>query len=156
MKAGVQRGVPAGCRFGVIVCVSVFALAGCAGVKETVRGIAGNSTKVLYDTRAQAAAKEFPCGREECAAKVAEILMDMKAYVYAREGDLTAVFVSEEDTTPVGVFLVSADEGKTRIEVSSPSSFARDTVAQKLFTGLDMKLKVKKIDVQLDAIEGKR
>jgi hypothetical protein len=132
------------------------ALAGCAGFGETIRGIEGNSTRVLYETRPQAAAKEFRCNPEDCRQKAGEILAEMKTYVYRREPGLIAVFVSETDTTPVGIFITPGEEESSRIEVSSPSSPARDAVSQKLFSALESRLKTKKIDVQLDTIEGKR
>lgn len=130
---------------------------GCGGgFKEVVRGVAGNSTKVLKDTREAAAAKDFSCGYDDCLEKARKILSDMKTYVYAVEDGLVAVYVSEDDTTPVGVFFSSDDAGTTKIEVSSPSGSARDRISRKLFAGMDAKLKSKKIEVQLDAIEGKK
>jgi hypothetical protein len=144
--------------FSTVLLLSILILSGCsaAGFKETLRGIAGSSTQVLVDTRPGAVSREFTCGLEECAPKVSESLQEIKTYVYRREGALTAVFVSEQDTTPVGIFLSSPGAGKTLIEVSSASTTAKETVAQKLFASLDKKLKVKKIDVQLDAVEEKK
>jgi len=130
--------------------------AGCVtgGMKEAWRGFRGDSTKVLSDTRPSAVSREFMCGRGDCVKKVEESLKELKAYVYAREGELIAVYVSEEDTTPVGIFISAAEGEKARIEVSSPSSFARDALSAKLFASLEKKLKAKKIEVQLDAVEG--
>jgi hypothetical protein len=137
----------------MLLCVAV---AGCAGgLKEVVRGIEGNSTKVLYETRVTAAVKEFACPAEDCRQRAGEILGEMKTYVYRQEGELTAIFVSQQDTTPVGIFVTAAGEDRSRIEVSSPSSAARELIARQLFTCLENSLKTKKIDVQLDSIEGK-
>lgn len=130
--------------------------AGCVtgGVKEAWRGFKGDSTRVLSEARPSAVAREFTFGRNDCVKKVEESLKEMHAYVYAREGELIAVYVTEEDTTPVGIFISAAEGEQTRIEVSSPSSFARDALSAKLFASLDKKLKAKKIEVQLDAVEG--
>jgi hypothetical protein len=135
----------------------VFTITSCAtaGFHEMLRGIAGNSTRILHDTRPNAVVREFACRLEECGPKVAAILTDMQAYVYAREPGLIAIYVSDQDTTPVGIFLSSAGIDTTKIEVSSPSTFARELISRKLFSSLEAKLKAKKIEVQLDAVEGK-
>ncbi|MGE5309423.1 MAG: hypothetical protein ACM3OC_10095 [Deltaproteobacteria bacterium] len=135
-----------------------FLLSGCVpgGFHEAVRGVEGKSTRILTDTRPGAAAREFACSSQDCREKVRKSLDEMGAYTYATEGDLTAVYVSERDTTPVGVFVTAVGEDKTRVEVSSPSTYAKDMVAQKLFDSLDRKLRSKKVDIQLDSVEGKK
>jgi hypothetical protein len=88
---------------------------------------------------------------------VEEELVAAKAYVYARDAatHLTAVYVSETDTTPVGIFLEPVDTATTRVLVSSPSSSARDLISGKLFSALDLKLlEGKNVKVKLDRSPG--
>jgi hypothetical protein len=137
--------------------LSIVSICGCStsALKESWRGFAGTSTAALTQNRPSAACHKFNCSLEECEPKLAEVLAELKNYVYAREPGLTAVYVSENDTTPVGIFVSRTPSGTTKVEVSSPSSFSRDAEARRLFALLERKLKAKKIEVQLDAIEGK-
>ncbi len=88
-------------------------LAGCStsGIREAFRGFKGTSTGVLKDTRRSAVSREFDCSLEECLPKLAEALEELGNYVYAREEGLTAVYVSETDTTPVGIFAAGISSG---------------------------------------------
>jgi len=137
-----------------VACAGIVSGCVAGGMREAWRGFKGDSTKILLDTRPDAVTREFSCAHNDCGKKIEDSLKDMNAYVYAREGELTAVYVSVNDTTPVGIFVSDTGAEKTKIEVSSPSSFARDALSQKLFSSLDSKLKAKKIEVQLDAVEG--
>ena len=94
----------------------------------------GVSTKILEDTRKDAVTKDFNISLEAAHSAVKTALRENKSYIY-REDDsfgLIAVYLSESDTTPVGVFLSSLDNDKVRIEVSSPSTYGKETIA-KLF-----------------------
>ena len=143
----------------IAVISTLAALALCAGcgitMKEAGRGLMGTSTKILEYGRPQAISKEFPCQAAECRQKVLGLLKDMSAYIYRQEGDLIAMYVTASDTTPVGVF-VTKEGGKTMVEVSSPSSYAKEHISRGLFAGLDKQFKQKKVNVQLDAVEGKK
>jgi hypothetical protein len=67
-------------------------------------------------------------------------LKDIGAYIYAedKKKDLIAIYVSENNTTPVGLFFQETDNLHTQIEISSPSSFARDLIAEKIFSNLEV------------------
>jgi hypothetical protein len=117
-------------------------LGGCSGLKEATRGFAGVSTKVLEDTRPGAIKKDFSGNLGEVHGKIREILKKEGSYVY--KDDLTrnfiALYLSEEDTTPVGIFLTEVDNN-TRVEVSSPSTYAKEFIANIIFSSLDGKRK---------------
>ncbi len=134
----VCRGLPLAC----IVSVLCMAAAGCVGLHETCRGIAGTSVKILEDKRPEAIARVFESDVNTVSGKIDKALEKMHAYIYARENDgqLVAVYVSESDTTPVGIF-ITREGGGTRVEVSSPSGYAKETVAQNIFAELDAKPK---------------
>jgi hypothetical protein len=117
----------------VIVC-------GCGvGMKESLRGVAGISTKVLEDNLSSAESKEFNLGYDAAYSKTREIIKEIKGYIYAEDKskDLIAMYVTEEDTTPVGIFFKAVDNAKTRVSISSPSKFAKELIAGKIFSGLE-------------------
>ena len=120
-------------------------LSGCATVKEMGRGFAGISTKVLEDTRKDALKKSFTLDYNSCYAKVKKILGEKgkESYIYAEDAGkkMIAVYVSETDTTPAGIFFTSEAKDKTLIEVSSPSVYAKEYIAKNIFTGIDELLK---------------
>lgn len=113
---------------------------GCGvGMKESLRGVAGISTKVLEDNLPSAESKEFNLGYDPAYSKTRKIIQDIKGYIYAEDKsrDLIAIYVTEEDTTPVGIFFKSVDNAKTRVSISSPSKFAKELIAGKIFSGLE-------------------
>lgn len=118
---------------GAILCAAL-AVAGCAPVKEGIRGFAGISTKVLGDKRAQAIVKIYPCGYDAASAAIETMLTDIGAYVYARDAakHLIAFYVNEINTTPIGIFLTRVDEMRTKVEVSSPGVSAKEYIAARL------------------------
>jgi len=116
-------------------------LYGCVGIKEELRGLAGVSTKILQDTRLDALKITFKHDYNSCYKKIMDVLAMNKCYVYAKDPrkDLIAIYVSEEDTTPVGIFLKEIDKDTTLIEVSSPSTYAKETIAKIVFSAFDKK-----------------
>jgi hypothetical protein len=122
--------IAAGC------CAAIFL--GCAGVRETVKGIAGTSTKVLEEARPDAVSKTVQHDYNTSYLMTKTILDKIKAYVYAEDTGkrLIAIYVSEEDTTPVGIFFTEINPNSTKIEVSSPSEFAKHFIAGELFSTL--------------------
>ncbi|MDD5245962.1 MAG: hypothetical protein PHS09_01070 [Candidatus Omnitrophica bacterium] len=124
-------------------------ISGCAAtkkgadcLKEGARGLWGTSTKVLEEGRSDAISEEINHGLEVCYDSSLEVLKKIGAYVYAKDKakGMIAIYVSNEDTTPVGIFFTQLDSGATRIEVTSPSDYAKETIATKLFTRLFMLL----------------
>ncbi|MDD5505823.1 MAG: hypothetical protein PHR73_03615 [Candidatus Omnitrophica bacterium] len=110
-------------------------LSGCASVAETAKGFAGISTKVLEEGRSQAVRNEYAVGYSVCRAKVKEVLKDTGSYIYADkpEKSMIAVYVTREDTTPAGIFFKELDKEKTLVEVSSPSTYAKELIAKRIY-----------------------
>jgi hypothetical protein len=117
----------------------VLNLTACSTIKETARGVMGISTKEVEASRGDAIKKQFNYGYQDCQAKVLKVLAHIGAYVYARDEtkNLIAVYVSSVDTTVAGVFLKEVDANNTLIEVASPSTYAKEFIAEKLFSGLE-------------------
>jgi len=113
-------------------------LAGCAGAREVCKGMLGVSTKVLEDGRKDAIKKEFNYDLVTCHNKIKAILKDTGAYIYCDDvkKDMLAVYVSEEDTTPVGVFLTETSKNRTLVEVSGPSTYGKEIISKAIFESL--------------------
>jgi hypothetical protein len=110
-------------------------LSGCATIIEVGKGIAGLSTKTLEDNRPQALTKVFKYNYNTAYGKAKKILQDIGSYIYAEDfkRHLLAVYLSAEDTTPVGVFLKEIDAENTQLEISSPSISAKEYLARRVF-----------------------
>jgi len=129
-----------GYRLAVIgfgLAVSLFT--GCANMKERIHSIAGVSTKEVEKSRENSIKKVFKCDYFTCYSKTQDALRRIGSYVYAedKKQDLIAIYVSQKDTTPVGLFFQEIDNLHTQIEISSPSSYARDLIAEKIFANLE-------------------
>ena len=119
---------------------SVFCfLSGCSGFKETTRGFLGVSTKILEDNREGAMKKDFNADLPTIHQKIKDILKIEGVYVYRDDlsTNLIALYVSDADTTPVGIFLTEVDKNNTRIEVASPSTYGKEVIADIIFGTLD-------------------
>lgn len=136
-KGGSMRRLPY-----FIVCISIFTMAGCSTVKEAAKCVAGISTKELEDLRKDAIKKTVNLDYDICCNRVKRILKRAKTYTYAEDPakHLIAIYLSETDTTPVGVFIIKQDKEKTLIEVSSPSAYAKEFIAAKIFDSLEKPL----------------
>jgi hypothetical protein len=124
----------------VLLLMGLLFCSGCnAGLKEGLRGFAGVSTKVLEDGLPGAATKEFNLSYAVVYSKAMDTLKQIKAYIYAIDNsrNLIAIYVSEEDTTPVGIFFKGIGKDRTQVQVSSPSSYAKGLISDKIFAGLD-------------------
>jgi hypothetical protein len=146
----------------ITCCLLFFVLTGCAAVKEAGKGFIGVSTKVLEEKRKDALKKSFVMDYNRSYLKVKEILAqvdkdkgeDSNPYIYAQnyKEKWIAAYLSPADTTCVGIFFTEEVAGSTLIEVSSPSIYAKEEIAKRIFTGLDRLLKPKfeekKIDVK--------
>jgi len=139
----------------VLCCVTV---SGCVGFKEGLRGFRGISTKILEEGKTNAIYKSFNYDYNTCYLKVKGMLQDIGAYIYAADNRkrMIAIYVSEQDTTPVGIFFEGLDKANTKIQVTSPSLYAKETISGKIFSALEKSLKAKKVEVELNAIEGKK
>ncbi len=154
-----------------IGCLIAAVLSGCVTVKEMGKGFMGVSTQVLEDKRNDALKKSFDLGYSDCYAKVKDILakdvlvknalakdtLDKETnapYIYAEDAEkkMIAIYLSPTDTTPVGIFFTDQAGPNTLIEISSPSTYAKEEVANIIFTGIDelikSKVEEKKINVK--------
>jgi hypothetical protein len=114
-------------------------LAGCAGVKETARGIAGVSTRVLEDGRAAAIKKTYAFDHAKCKDTVNTVLSENNVYVYDRDESkkMIAFYLTVSDTTPVGVFFAPQSNNTTEVAVSSASRYAKEFIADKIAEKFD-------------------
>jgi hypothetical protein len=122
--------------------------AGCAGLKEAGKGFIGVSTKVLEDERVNSLKQSFALDHNRCYARVKEVLNQKiiqednqeaeKPYIYAQDSQqkMIALYLSAVDTTPVGIFFTVQADGATLVEVSSPSLYAQEEIAGRIFAGL--------------------
>jgi len=119
----------------------VIAAAGCATVIEGAKCVAGVSTKALEDGRKTAIKKTFNFDYITCDTKVREVLKKTGAYIYAdkKAQKLIAIYMSESETTPVGIFFTEVDSLNTQIELSSPSTDAKEIESKKIFNFLEGK-----------------
>ena len=128
--------------FFLICCI----LSGCCGPKEAVKGFCGISTKVLEDKRKDAIARDFNLDFDTTRTKIREALKKEGCHIYREDLSLSliAIFVSETDTTPVGIFLTALDVDNTRVEISSPSTYGKEIIAKNIFGALKGTLNEKK------------
>lgn len=139
-----------------ICCLLSTVLLGCATIKEAAKGFAGISTQVLEEKRKDALKESFALDYNNCYIKVKDILKekDKESYIYAEDVKkrMFGIYLSQTDTTPVGIFFTEQAEGQTLVEVSSPSIYAKEYIANRIFTGINVLLKLnseeKKADVK--------
>lgn len=134
---------------GLISVVCILTLFGCSPLKkitkttadvsgEIVKGIAGISTKVLEDGREKAIVRTFDHDYKKCYCLVEEALKSTGSHIYVgdKKKNLIAIYVSQTDTTPVGVFLKEIDSLHTQVEVSSPSTYAKELITNRICIAL--------------------
>jgi hypothetical protein len=122
--------------------IAVFCISnstGCSSVKEYSKGFLGVSTKVLEEGRKNAKTKTFNFDYFTAFTKTLDALKNIDAYIYAKDikKHMIAVYVSSADTTPVGIFFQEIDAANTQVEVSSPSTYAKELMANRLFKALE-------------------
>jgi hypothetical protein len=123
-----------------VFCLSASFLSACTAIKETGKGFIGVSTKILEDKREGALKKSFALSVDDCYIKVKDILKasDSTAYIYADSPKkMIAVYFSATDTTPVGIFFSAKTQATTLVEISSPSTYAKEETAGKIFNRLN-------------------
>ena len=124
---------------GILFTFCFIYLYGCSSLKEDVRGFTGVSTKILEDDRENGMKITFKHDYNSCYRKIMDVLVLNKCYVYANDPrkDMIAIYVSEEDTTPVGIFLKTIDGNTTLIEITSPSTYTKETISKVVFSAFD-------------------
>jgi len=118
-------------------------LTGCAAITEGAKGLAGISTKSLEKARKDAIIKTFSYDYFSCYTKTLDSLKIIQAYIYTQDikKHMIAIYVSEQDTTPVGLFFKELDVSNTQLEVSSPSTYAKELIANRVFPILEEQIK---------------
>jgi len=114
---------------------------GCSSIKEGLKGFAGVSTKVLEEGRKDAITASYNLDYFTCFTKTLDTLKSNNSYIYANniKRHMIAFYVSQDDTTPVGIFFKEIDAHNTGMEISSPSTYAKELFAQKLLKALSGK-----------------
>lgn len=124
-----------------LICALSFVIltSGCAIITEGTKGIAGISIKSLEDSRKEASVRTVDGDYQTTYKKAKEALVNTGSYIYAEDAKnkMIAVYVTKEDTTAVGIFFKEIEENKTQIEVSSPSTYAKELIATRLFRVFD-------------------
>ena len=119
-----------------VICVLYFVItmSGCTTLKNIGKGLVGVSTKEVEDTRQSSIKKTFPCDYDTCYMKVKDMLKERGSYIYSQDAAKTmfAIYVSQTDTTPVGIFFKTVDANNTEVEVSSPSIYAKELIARRI------------------------
>ena len=115
----------------------VFGVFGCANLREGLRGFLGISTKEIELVREKAIVKIVDYDYTSCYQKVEARLSELGSYIYAKDEDLIAVYISQTDTTPAGVFFKKVDENKTQLEITSPAQDTKEYLAEKIFSVLE-------------------
>ncbi|MDD5655344.1 MAG: hypothetical protein WC478_04670 [Candidatus Omnitrophota bacterium] len=137
-----------------------FSLFGCSGFKEHMKGFMGISTREIEAGRQTAVTRTVDYDYGTTYKMTLEALKYLGSYVYA--GDMNkhmlAVYRSETDTTPVGVYFTAMSASATRIEVSSPSTFTKNEVARRIFAQFEKKegtaqVPQKKVEASQEKIE---
>ncbi len=130
----------------VFYLVSVL-LAGCTTVKEWGKGFLGVSTRVLEENRQNDLKKSFALDYDACYAGVKSVLNEKgkESYIYAEDlqAKMIAVYFSQTDVTAVGIFFTPQENGGTLMEISSPSTFAKEDLGKRIFAALTALVKAK-------------
>ncbi|MCM8799716.1 MAG: hypothetical protein NC900_03155 [Candidatus Omnitrophica bacterium] len=118
----------------IILLMIGFIFLSCAGLKEAIKGFLGISTKILEEKRAEAKVLVLSYDYFTTYHKVLDKLKESGSFVYKKTSDLIAFYLSEEDTTPVGIFFQELEKEKTKLEISSDSSSAKERIFNILST----------------------
>jgi len=129
-------------KFLVVVLIFTFYILnfiGCATIIEGAKGFAGISTKTLEKGRKTAIAKTFNYDYFTCYNKTLDILKKIDAHIYTQDikKRMIAIYISQDDTTPVGLFFKEIEANTTQVEVSSPSIYAKERIAKRVFAMLE-------------------
>lgn len=128
-------------KFTVFFAGCLIFLCGCSGITETVKAFAGVSTKKLEEGRKEAVSRKFNYDYKSCYDLVKASLEEGGAHIYAQDSRkrMIAVYLSQEDTTPAGIFFSDIDALNTQVEVSSPSTYAKELILNRIIASLEKK-----------------
>ena len=107
---------------------------GCASFSGRVNGFLGKSVREIESSRIKSVKLVIPGDYDTVYAGVLSELKKEGRYIYRqdRNGRLIAFYMSNENTTVAGVFFKETAEGKIELEIASPSSDARNLLAESL------------------------
>jgi hypothetical protein len=128
------------CRVYVVLAVVMLAgISGCASFREGIDGILGISIAELKKARKDAIVRNFNYDYFTCYTQTLDKLKEIRAYVYRQDikRQMIAIYLTREDTTTVGIFFKEIDAGHTTVEVSSPSTYAKERISHRLFALLE-------------------
>ena len=114
----------------------VIGLLGCACLKEGAKGFLAISTKDIENARDKAIVRIVDYDYSSCYQRVEDRLIRIGSYIYAKDEDLIAVYISGTDTTPAGVFFKEIDKQKTELSITSPAKDTKEYLAEKIFSVL--------------------
>ena len=131
----------------------LLSLSGCGTIKEAAKGFMGISTRSLEKARKDAIIRTFNYDYFTCYTQTLDILKRIQAHIYMQsiKKHMIAIYVSEEDTTPVGLFFKEIDATNTQVKVSSPSTYAKEFISGKVFSVLDKKVTLEELEAQTNA-----
>ena len=112
----------------------VIAVAGCASLKQGIKGFLGISTKEIEDVRDKAIVKIVDYDYSSSYEKVEQRLAVIGSYIYARQKDLIAVYISKTDTTLAEIFFKEIDEQRTELAIASPAKDTKEYLAENIFS----------------------
>lgn len=141
----------------LIFAFCIFSLIGCATVEDGARGILGVSTNAVEQNRKEAIKKAFNYDYNTCYTETLKALKGMGAYIYAKntKKQMVAIYVSETDTTEVGIFFKKIGPANTEVEVSSRSTYAKEFISEKIFSFLEKKVTLQELEAKTRAKEEK-
>lgn len=109
---------------------------GCASIKDGVKGFLAISTKEIENARDKAIVRIIDRDYISCYRLAQVRLSEIGSYIYARKKDLLAVYISQTDTTPAGIFFRQIDAQKTEVSIASPAADTKEFLAEKIFSAL--------------------
>ena len=116
-------------------------LAGCGHVSEFSKTVWGSSTRALEEARVKGIVKAYDCSVSRCYDEVLKAVEEQEYKIFINNKPKATIVVmgipGSVDTTEVGIFFSDISDTQTKIYVSSLSSNAKRTVAQKIFPDLD-------------------
>ena len=125
----------------VIVCIFFFN--GCAQVMEPFKTVWGSSTRALEHARDEAISKTYSCSFDIGYDAVRNIVKQEEYVIFIDDREKKHIVVmgikGNVNTTEVGIFFDIMEAFKTKIDISSLSSSAKEKAAQVIFDGLDKK-----------------
>jgi hypothetical protein len=127
----------------LVLLAAVSFVTGCASLQETGKKIWGSSISHLEAARSTGLSLEVSLKTDDAFQEIQAILEKSGATVYLKhpkEHMLAAMnFSGHVDTTEVGIFLTSQENGGTKIEIASMSPSLAEQVSRLLSEGLNPK-----------------